>query len=169
MNPTSLNNNGYSADALAVNKYGLAVGSYTNDVGLEPLACLFSGGNAVLLGNFGGMYDDAATGVNDKGVIVGYSVTTAGADHAFIWTPTALNGTTTTGTLQDMNTVFASLIPSGWTLSAATGIDNNGDIVGYMTSNSNSFQTEGFLIAAHDLLGDANGDGKVDVNDLTIC
>ena len=29
--------------------------------------------------------------------------------------------------------MFASLIPSGWTLSEALGIDNNGNIVGYMT------------------------------------
>ena len=67
-----------------------------------------------------------------------------------------------------MNTVFASLIPSGWTLSAATGIDNNGDIAGYMTNNANTNTTEGFLIAAHPLAGDANGNSQVDINDLTI-
>ena len=170
------NNVGW-AEALAANSYGLAVG--VSQLAEQPnwnnCACLFSGGNAILLGNFGGengpggMNDDAATGINDSGVIVGYSDTeSTGAPHAFIWTPTVLNGTTTTGTLQDMNTVFASLIPSGWTLSAATGIDNNGDIAGYMTNNANTNTTEGFLIAAHPLAGDANGDGRVDINDLTI-
>ena len=81
-------------------------------------------------------------------MVVGYSLTSANVSRAFIWTPTVLNGTTTTGTFQDMNTVFASLIPSGWTLSEALGIDNNGDIVGYMTNNSNAAITNGFLITA---------------------
>jgi probable HAF family extracellular repeat protein len=165
------------AEALSVNSSGLAVG--VSQLAEEPnwndCAYLFSGGSAVLLGNFGGqngpggMNDDAATGINDSGVIVGYSDTeSTGAPHAFIWTPTVLNGTTTTGTFQDMNTVFSSIVPSGWTLSEATGIDDNGDIIGYMTNNANTNMTEGFLIAAHPLLGDANGDGRVDINDLTI-
>ena len=51
--------------------------------------------------------------------------------------------------MRDMNTVFASLVPSGWTLSEATGIDNNGNIVGYMTNSANISLTEGFLISAH--------------------
>ena len=70
--------------------------------------------------------------------------------------------------MRDMNTVFASLVPSGWTLSEATGIDNNGNIVGYMTNSANISLTEGFLISASSLPGDANEDGKVDINDLTI-
>ena len=145
------------AESLAANSYGLAVG--VSQLGTGPsfsdYACLFSGGSAVLLGNFGGasgpagMATDAATAINDSGVIVGYSdIKSTGQPDAFIWTPTVLNGTTITGTIQDMNTVFASIIPSGWTLSQATGIDNNGDICGYMTSNSNSSVTEGFLITA---------------------
>ena len=90
---------------------------------------------------------DAATGINDSGVVVGYSLTSATFPR-FIWTPTVLNGTTTTGTFQDMNTVFAGLIPSGWTLSEALGIDNNGDIVGYIANDSNAAVTNGFLITA---------------------
>ena len=76
------NNVGW-AEALAANSYGLAVG--VSQLAEQPnwnnCACLFSGGNAILLGNFGGengpggMNDDAATGINDSGVIVGYSDT----------------------------------------------------------------------------------------------
>ena len=38
----------------------------------------FPGGSAILLGNFGGVtwrrYSDAATGINDSGVVVGYKL-----------------------------------------------------------------------------------------------
>ena len=64
-----------------------------------------------------------------------------------------------------MNTVFASYIPAGWSLSAATAIDNNGDIVGYGSNGSSGNQ--GFLLAPA-IPGDANLDGKVDINDLTV-
>ena len=52
-----------------------------------------------------------------------------------------------TNGVRDMNTVFAGIIPNGWTLTTATGIDSNGDIVGYMTNNGGS-NNEGFLITA---------------------
>ena len=101
---------------------------------------------------------DAALGVNDSGVIVGQS-DTGSAMHAFIY---GLGGN---NTMQDMNTVFASSIPSGWYLYSATGIDDRGDIVGEAVNPSGTL--EGFLLAAT-LPGDANLDGKVDINDLTI-
>ena len=51
--------------------------------------------------------------------------------------------------MQDMNTVFGStgfnVIPTGWTLTNAYGIDNNGDIVGY---GSNGTSNRAFLITA---------------------
>ena len=118
----------------------------------------FSDGAIVSLGSLGrgGSASDAAEGVNDSGVIVGTSALTSGAFHAFIWD--------STDGMRDVNTVFANEIPAGWTLTSATGIDNNGDIVGYGT---NGTYNEGFLLTAT-LPGDANGDGKVDINDLTI-
>ena len=67
--------------------------------------------------------------------------------------------------MQDMNTVFAGSIPKGWSLTAATAIDDNGDIVGY--GNNGTPGTQGFLFSPA-LPGDANLDGRVDVNDLTV-
>ena len=67
--------------------------------------------------------------------------------------------------MQDMNTAFAGSIPKGWSLTAATAIDNNGDIVGY--GNDGTPGTQGFLFSPA-LPGDANLDGRVDVNDLTV-
>ena len=154
------------AHALAVNSSGVAVGwsMLANFPDINQYAAIFSGGSAIDLalpytGSAGRV--DAAYGINDNGVVVGTSVTgndTSSANDAFIYDAT--NG------VRDMNTVFASIIPSGWTLTTATGIDNNGDIVGYMFDNG-GVNNEGFLIRAW-LPGDANGDGKVDINDLTI-
>ena len=97
--------------------------------------------------------------------------------------------------MQDMNTVFAGSIPKGWSLSAATAIDDNGNIVGYGSNGTPG--TQGFTALARPggrrqpgrtsgrqrpdrradelwperatwATGDFVGDGKVDVNDLTI-
>ena len=52
-------------------------------------------------------------------------------------------------------------------LNNATAIDNNGDIAGYGTDAAgNTYQA--FVILQALLPGDANLDGKVDINDLTI-
>ncbi len=152
--------------ALAVNDGGVAVGTGQPTSPLYPGNCpmVFNrdGTNTVIPTAGSGF--DQANGINDSGVVVGYGTITstggngAGATgQAFIWS-------STTG-LQALSTVYAGIIPSGWSLSDALGIDNNGDIVGYGTYNGHA---EGFLIAAHALDGDANGDGKVDINDLTI-
>ena len=70
---------------------------------------------------------NAAMGINDSGVIVGESCinTSQSAYHAFIY------GYQGNNTMQDMNTVFASMIPANISyLACATAIDNNGDITG---------------------------------------
>ena len=86
---------------------------------------------------------DQAQGVNDSGVIVGESAIASGTSHAFVY---GLGGN---NTMQDMNTVFGSsgynIIPSGWTLTDAYGIDNDGDIAGFA---SNGTYNRAFLIAA---------------------
>ena len=53
-----------------------------------------------------------------------------------------------------------------WTLAEATGINDAGDIVGFGT-NPGGTEDEAFLLTPA-LPGDANLDGTVDVNDLTI-
>ena len=62
--------------------------------------------------------------------------TSSGYD-AFIYDP--VNG------VRDLNTVFSGIIPSGWSLTAATAIDDNGDIIGYAATPSGN---QAFLIAA---------------------
>jgi probable HAF family extracellular repeat protein len=136
--------------AMAVNSAGTAVG-WGNFGGINPLggcnAVEFTGsGTALMLGNLGALGagndvvpDDTALGINDSGIVVGTATTSSGVNDAFIYYPSSNR------TMQDMNTVFASVIPSGWSLTAATAIDDNGDIIGYGTYHGT---TEGFLIAA---------------------
>jgi probable HAF family extracellular repeat protein len=167
---TQYSNPAATFTAAAVNLAGIAVGQAylgeTQATGSAPLSAVeYSGGKTILLGNLGAsvypnvVADDSALGINRNGVVVGYAMTSAGAQDAFVY---GLGGN---DTMQDMNTAFAASIPAGWSLSAATAIDDNGDIAGYGTDGSAGAQ--GFLLAPA-LPGDANLDGKVDVNDLTI-
>jgi hypothetical protein len=98
--------------------------------------------------------------INNRGQVVGEEQV-GGVWHAAIWDSS--NG------LRDLNTVYAGLLATaapGFVLNAATAINDN-YIVGYGTdSASNSSQI--FLISTTTLRGDANLDGKVDINDLTI-
>ena len=78
---------------------------------------------------------------------------------------TPLSGMPSTG-LEDLNTLYAGVLPTGFVLNNATAIDNNGDIAGYGT-DALGHTEQGFLLRTA-LPGDANLDGKVDINDLTI-
>ena len=99
--------------------------------------------------------------INDSGQVVGRMLTSSGGYDAAIWQ---------NGTLTDLNSIYGpcglNILPAGFTLNNATAIDNQGDIAGYGTdaaSNTN----QAFVIYAP-MPGDANLDGKVDINDLTI-
>ena len=95
--------------------------------------------------------------INDNNQVVGQTLV-GGVEHAAIWS--ASSG------LQDLNTLYASFLPSGFVLNDATAIDNNGDIVGVGTDSLGN-ANQAFLLRQL-LPGDANEDGKVDINDLTI-
>jgi probable HAF family extracellular repeat protein len=155
LNPTHSVCRGQST-AWAVNDNGDAVG-YGDPA---TSALLFQpGGNVVLLPGLGAAApSDHARGINDSGVIVGDSATASSGSHAFIYDAT--NGT------QDLNNlVVDDGSDAGWTLKYATGITNSGYISGYGTVAGGA--TDAFLLTPV-LPGDANEDGKVDVNDLTI-
>ena len=65
--------------------------------------------------------------INDSGKVVG-QITVGGVPHAAVWSRTS--------ELQDLNTLDAGILPSGFVLNNATAIDNNGDIAGYGTDGS---------------------------------
>ena len=70
------------------------------------------------------------------------------------------------GTVTDLNKLYAGILPAGFTLNNATAIDDQGDIAGYGTDAADH-TNQAFVIYAP-TPGDANLDGRVDVNDLTI-
>ena len=59
--------------------------------------------------------------INAAGAVVGYTGTQGSTWQAAIWQ---------SGTITNLNTEYASILPSGFVLNNATAIDNNGDIVG---------------------------------------
>jgi hypothetical protein len=82
--------------------------------------------------------------------------------QAFIWThgaPTAIN----------LNTYAAGLVGitnlSGWVFTDAEGINDNREIVGYGLLNGVS---HAFALLNYALPGDANGDGTVNISDLSV-
>ena len=82
---------------------------------------------------------------NDEGPFVNYSGT-PGANVA-------------------LSTLLSPVSGAGWTLSECFGIDNSGDIVGYGKNPGGAYN--GYILRPA-LPGDANLDGKVDINDLTV-
>jgi probable HAF family extracellular repeat protein len=70
--------------------------------------------------------------INARGQVAGSTVDSSGAAHAFLWTPASAN--TATGTLA----LLAG--PRGTTESAANGLNNLGQVVGYV-ANRNKYST----------------------------
>ena len=143
-----------STDAADINASGQIVGVVNNPGQLGSRAFLYSNGIMTDLGTLGGNSSNAL-GINASGQVVGSaSIVLNNATHAFLYS---------NGTMTDLNGLVDP--NSGWTIDMATAINNSGEIVGYGTNPSGS--TDAFLLTPL-LPGNANGDGKVDINDLTI-
>jgi len=110
--------------AEAVNSSGNIAGrSYTAG---GAARAFYWNGSMTDLGVLTGGTESWAFGLNDSNVVVGTSNVTGGAFHAFVWD--SVNGT------RDLN----NLIPggSGWTLTRATDVNNDGFITGWGTNGS---------------------------------
>jgi probable HAF family extracellular repeat protein len=127
---------------IRINNRGQAIGwAATAPGNVEQIvgathAVLWDDGRAIDLGTIGGGPTSRAYGLNNRTQIVGTARTAAGADHAFLWQD---------GQMTDAN----DLLPddSGWTLTIAFGIDEQGAIVGQGIHNG---QRHGFLLTPHD-------------------
>ena len=166
---TPLDTNGsngvsYYAEANAINDAGQVVGggvmSTTGNGTFHAYRYdIFGAGTMIDLGALATGDFSEAYGINSSGQIVGLSNISAGGsvDHAFLY-----NG----GQMTDLN----SLIPanSGWTLVDADAINAAGWIVGVGVNSAGA--VDGFLLqpANANNPGNVNGDGRVNVNDLTI-
>ena len=138
--------------ATGINDAGQIVGWATNVNNWITYGCVWNtrGGPELTLSPLGGTSCEA-NGINNSGQIVGTSTNSAGANVAFRYN---------NGTMQDLNSLVSA---PGWTLQDATAINSAGQIIGYGTDGG---QTRGFLLTPLEP-GDANGDGRVDINDLT--
>ena len=112
---------------------------------------LNGGWSGRLLGNLGGAASQALAVSND-GLVVGWSETSEGVEHAFCYDQ--LNG------MQDLNSMIDAA--SGWVLNRAYAVNDAGFIVGYGTVDG---ETHAFLLAEV-LDADLNRDYRVDVADL---
>ena len=179
--PTAL-----SSNLVSINSSGLAVGEWGPGGGTVLVGLANPGGAFTynvntetvtpLPGFYIGMrsfaninYYSGFQAINDSGEVVGCianaanteaegTTSAAGGYDAAIWK----NGTTT-----DLNTLYApALAGTGFVLDNATAIDDNGDIAGYGHDAAGNVE-QAFQLQAL-LPGDANEDGRVDINDLTI-
>lgn len=83
-------------------------------VNLLPHACFYNGTNWVDLGTLGGEFS-YAFGINDNDQIVGFSRTSSGATHGFLWQ---------NGTMSELTSLSSYE-------SAGSSINNQGQIAGY--------------------------------------
>ena len=119
--------------AFHINESGQVVGwsSTSSGENLPYHAVLWKiGGKMEDLGTLGGA-DSIAYDIDNSGQVVGYDTDIG---HAFIWQADI--------GMQDLNNLIGS--PSGWTLVAATAINDNGWIVGYGTTPAG--QSHAFLL-----------------------
>jgi probable HAF family extracellular repeat protein len=108
---------GANSYAFGINASGAVVGASTTSRGTTE-AFVYDGGQVRSLGTLGG-YGSYAYGINARNQIAGYSYDSEGRSRAFIWRD---------GIMYDLNAVSAEL--DGWTLDAAYGVNENGQIVG---------------------------------------
>ncbi len=146
---------GSSSNANAVNNSGQVVGyANTSDGVSHAFLWTSSAGMSNLdVGSSLGETASVANAVNSAGSVVG-SMTISGAAHAFL---------DSGGTMIDLNSFISPT--SGWLLAYAKGINDSGEITGWGANSAG--KTRAFLLAPA-LPGDANLDGGVDINDLTV-
>lgn len=139
----SIPNGGHAA---AINSHNMIVGATGSDssTGAYPHAYLYDYNSATFqdLGTLNGGLSSSAADINDMNQVVGTawlvtqptSVYDPAKYHAFLWE---------NGTMTDLN----SLLPegSGWILTSATAINDNGDIVGTGLKDG---QLRGFLLSS---------------------
>jgi probable HAF family extracellular repeat protein len=120
--------------ALGINRSGQVVGlagvTSENHAAFlwTPAAPNGTSGTMIDLGTLGGTNSgtagtgSVAFGINGSGQVVGQSVTTSGAETAFLWTPATPNGTI--GTMAALPTLAGAAAVS------AAGINDSGEVVG---------------------------------------
>lgn len=133
--------------AVAVNNSGVVVGLGAVPGGSSPGAVAWANGVITSLGTLGG--PSAATALNDRGIIVGYSDTPDEGQHAVVWSRIG-------ATIEDLKALISPTAAKEVDLTVATGIDNNCSIVanGYNKKTNASLS---FLLTLNDPSKCVNG------------
>jgi probable HAF family extracellular repeat protein len=109
---------GLNSRGFTVNNAGQVIGD-SDTAGGRSHGFIFSGGLMTDLGTLGGNYS-TPQGMNNLGQVVGDSAIAGGTVHAFLWQ---------NGTMTDLNSTLPA--GSGWVLTSALMINDNGRIVGF--------------------------------------
>jgi uncharacterized membrane protein len=113
------------------------------------------------LGRLPGGNWSEAWDVTDGSVVVGRATNAAGQWRAVRWTAS--------GGIEDLNTTYASLLTNGSVLQEARAISPDGRYIVGRGYNAATNRNEAFLLDTRcTLVGDVNGDEKVDDADLLI-
>jgi probable HAF family extracellular repeat protein len=127
---------GINSTASAINDAGQVVGYSPLAGNNEVHATLWNGTTITDLGTLGG--NSYARDINASGLIVGFS-NILGGQHATIW-----GGNTIT----DLNSFLdASTVAAGWVLTDATGINDNGWIVGSASNSLLGIANHAFVMS----------------------
>ena len=110
-----------------------------------------------------------AYGVNKYDMVVGGASDTLSGVHGTVWTTGVVPFYGLSLGPNDLNTLAANagVLPAGWTIARVRGINDSGQIVG-SAADSNGVGHAFVLSLPQALPGDANLDGRVDINDLTV-
>lgn len=128
---------GRDSRAMAINSSGMVAGAATNRANYFH-ASVWGSAGVIDLGTLGGAHS-YAYGINDGGVVVGWSHDAFGRSRAFVWSG---------GMLFDLNDLVSNA--PGWQLTAAYGINENGQIVGTGLFNGQSaaFRLDPFVLSS---------------------
>jgi len=143
---------GPNAQAQAINALGDVVGFSELSTG-QNRATLWSGGAIHNLGTLAGA--SFALGINSDGIVVGYFLDSRNQQRACVWI---------SGQMFDLNTLMGSG-GAGWRLLIATGINEQGQIVGQ--GRNAAGRLRGFVLTPP-CRSDFNRDGGIDAGDIGV-
>ncbi len=131
---------GSYSNATAINNAGQVVGIAATARDATGLATLWSGATVTSLGTLVGGEYSQANAINNAGLVVGYSSFGSISNaHATLWDGTKVI---------DLNSFLnASTLSAGWVLNQATGINDNGWIVGNASNSLLGITTDAFLLS----------------------